>query len=86
VLLILLAVVVAHGAALHRVIRRYVTGVDVGGPDLGASVEWWWSRGPGPMATWVLGTLAFVAVAACVYRRAVTRDLPRMPTTRTSPR
>jgi hypothetical protein len=66
-LLIVLAVVVAHGAALHSNIRRYVTGVDVGGPDLGASVEWWWSRGPGPMATWALGTVAFGVVAACVY-------------------
>jgi len=86
VLLILLAVVVAHGAALHRNIRRYVTGVDVGGPDLGASVEWWWNRGPGPMATWMLGTLAFVAVAACVYRLAATRDAPGGLTGRTSRR
>lgn len=66
-LLLVLAVVVAHGAALHQNIRRYVTGVDVGGPDLGASVEWWWSRGPGPMATWLLGTVAFAVVGACVY-------------------
>jgi hypothetical protein len=80
VLLILLAVVVAHGAALHHTIRRYVTGVDVGGPDLGESVEWWWSRGPGPMATWLLGTLAFVAVAACVYGLVVARDPLRRTT------
>lgn len=85
-LLILLAVVVAHGAALHRNIRRYVTGVDVGGPDLGARVEWWWSRGPGPLATWMLGTLAFVVVAACAYRLALPRDLPSGPPRRTGRR
>ena len=71
-LLLVSAVVVAHGAALHRTIRRYVTGVDQGGPDLGASVEWWWGRGPGPTATWVLGALAFAVVGACVYRLLVT--------------
>jgi|RhiMetStandDraft_4_1073278.scaffolds.fasta_scaffold00035_4 predicted membrane protein DUF2142 len=70
-LLLVSAVVVAHGAALHRTIRRYVTGVDQGGPDLGASVEWWWGRGPGPMATWALGALAFAVVGACVYRLLV---------------
>jgi hypothetical protein len=36
------AVVVAHAAALHANIRRYVTGVDVDGFDLSADVEWWW--------------------------------------------
>jgi hypothetical protein len=70
-LLLVSTVVVAHGAALHRTIRRYVTGVDQGGPDLGASVEWWWGRGPGPMATWLLGALAFAVVGACVYRLLV---------------
>jgi hypothetical protein len=56
-------VVVAHSAALHRTIRRFVSGIDVGGPDLGESVEWWWSAGPGPMVTWVVGSIAFTFVA-----------------------
>jgi hypothetical protein len=60
------AVVVAHAAALHRNIRRYVTGIDEGGPDLGAAVEWWWGFGPGPMAIWVLGSLSFAVACACV--------------------
>ena len=78
-LLLVVAVVVAHCAALHRNIRRYVTGVDVGGADLGASVEWWWSRGPGPMATWLLGSIAFAVVAACVYRLLVAGEAKRPP-------
>jgi hypothetical protein len=67
VIVIVLAVVTAHGAALHRNIRRYVTGVDEGGPDLGQAVEWWWgwAWAPGPMATWALGASAFAVVAGC---------------------
>jgi hypothetical protein len=61
--LIVVAVVIAHSAALHQNIRRYVTGMDEGGPDLGERVEWWWSTGPGPMATWLLGTCAFALAA-----------------------
>jgi hypothetical protein len=67
VLLIAGAVVVAHSAALHRTIRRFVTGIDEGGPHLGQSVEWWWSRGPGPMTIWLLGTFAFALAAACAF-------------------
>jgi hypothetical protein len=65
--LIACAVVVAHSAALHRTIRRFVTGIDEGGPDLGESVEWWWSAGPGPMTVWVLGSLAFAAATAFAF-------------------
>jgi hypothetical protein len=45
-LLLVSAVVVAHGAALHRTIRRYVTGVDQGGPGRGAAGAGWWGGGP----------------------------------------
>jgi hypothetical protein len=61
------AVVVAHAAALHRTIRRFVTGIDEGGPDLGESVEWWWSAGPGPMVVWIVGSCAFAVAAACAF-------------------
>jgi hypothetical protein len=59
------AVVVAHAAALHANIRRYVTGVDVDGFDLGSEVEWWWGVGPGPLWTWLLGSLAFASATVC---------------------
>jgi hypothetical protein len=66
VLLVAAAVVLAHAAALHANIRRYVTGVDTRGFDLGAQVEWWWGTGPGPLATWALGSAAFAVAVACV--------------------
>jgi hypothetical protein len=61
------AVVIAHGAALHRTIRRFVTGIDEGGPDLGESAEWWWSAGPGPMAVWLVGSCAFAVAVVCAF-------------------
>ena len=69
---------------MHRNILRYVTGVDVGGRDLGASVEWWWSRGPGPMPTWVLGTIGFAVVGPCVYRLLVSGEAKEPPSGRLS--
>jgi hypothetical protein len=59
------AVVVAHAAALHTTIRRYVTGLDERGPDLRENVEWWWETGPGPLTTWLLGATAFAVAVAC---------------------
>ena len=64
-LVVVVAVAIAHGAALHRTIRRYVTGIDEGGPDLGDGAEWWWADVPGPMAIWALGAFAFALAAAC---------------------
>jgi hypothetical protein len=64
-LIVIVAVVIAHAAALHGTIRRYVTGVDEGGPDLGEGAEWWWADVPGPMAIWALGAFAFAIGAAC---------------------
>jgi hypothetical protein len=57
------ALVVAHAAVLHETIRRYVTGTDVRGLDLGADLEWWWATGPSPMTVWIVGSLAFAAAA-----------------------
>jgi hypothetical protein len=65
VLVIAGSVVVAHAAALHTNIRRYVTGLDERGPDLGEHVEWWWRAGPGPLTTWVFGATAFAVAVAC---------------------
>ncbi|QAY68914.1 DUF2142 domain-containing protein [Xylanimonas protaetiae] len=54
-------IVVAHSVALHTFIRRYVTGLDVLQLNLNAQVEWW-HAGPSPMATWLVGSLAFAAL------------------------
>jgi hypothetical protein len=79
VALLVSAVALAHAAALHTTIRRYVTGLDVRGPDLGESVEWWWGTGPGPLTTWAVGSLAFVVVAVLVST-LVRREAQASPT------
>jgi len=58
------ALAVAHAAALHGVIRRYVTGTDVVGFDLGAQAEWWWPGAPAPMTVWLVGGVAWAVLLA----------------------
>lgn len=69
------ALTVANSLALQTNIRRYVTGVDVGGMDLNSHTEWWWTFGPSPLATWIIGTLAFGLcigiLAVLLYRTRV---------------
>lgn len=60
---VLVLVVLAHSAALHANIRRYVTGIDVASPDLDAGREWWWDIPLSPNAVWVLGSVAFAGLA-----------------------
>lgn len=69
-LLLVTGLSVANAIALHRNIRRYVTGVEVDNLDLGFRHEWWWTPGtsPGPMAVWAIGAIAFAgAVALATY-------------------
>ena len=64
---------IAHAVALHVLMRRYITGIDVVEANLSSRVEWWWGVPITPMAVWVVGSLAFAAlailVAAQVHRR-----------------
>jgi hypothetical protein len=69
------ALVVANSFALHTDIRRYVTGIDVAAAILDAGAEWWWAVGPSPMATWVIGTLAYAGLVAVLGREVVKRGL-----------
>jgi hypothetical protein len=62
--LVVAALSVAHALALHRTIRRFVTGVDVTSVNLNANIEWWWGGPVSPMLVWVAGSLAFSAAAA----------------------
>jgi hypothetical protein len=60
-------ITVAHAVALHTNIRRYVTGLRLDVYlDLNRDVAWWWAHGPSPMVTWVVGSLAFGALAVLV--------------------
>lgn len=58
------ALVVAYALDLHVMIRRFTTGIDVGGLNLNANIEWWWDVAPSPMVVFAIGTVAFAATAA----------------------
>lgn len=73
---ILGALAIAHLVALQVNIRRYVTGADQQGFDLGADAEWWWDGLLiGPMAVWFIGSASFIGLLAVLWpelRRKVT--------------
>jgi hypothetical protein len=54
---------VANAVALHYNLRRYVTGTDVKGVNLDASIEWWWSIPVSPMTLWAIGSVSFAVVS-----------------------
>jgi len=65
----------ANSVALLVNIRRYTTGLD--GPMLpGPSVEWWSTDRIGPMATWIIGSLAFAVAAWMIVRLSSGPDAP----------
>ena len=70
------AVSVAQALALHRILRRYVTGVDVPFWNLDSGVEWWWSSFLTPMSVWALGSAAFAALAVLGLRLALRSGPP----------
>ena len=59
-----IVVTVAHSVALRTNIRRYTTGLDVRSWRLDDPIEWWWTSGPTPTATWLAGSVAFAAAFA----------------------
>jgi hypothetical protein len=76
----------AQSAAIYANMRRYVTGID--GPIVIEDTEWWWQAGPGPVATWIVGSVGFAALAFAVVllsrpvpRPADRRGTPDRPTT-----
>jgi hypothetical protein len=52
---------VANALALHRNLKRYITGVDGTGIDLNANIEWWWNIPLSPMAVWIIASISFAA-------------------------
>ncbi len=72
----------AAAFAMHQLMRRYITGVDVNAWNLNAGVEWWWSTPVSPIALWLLGSAAFgaLAILSVVYvRRAGASSTPAAP-------
>jgi hypothetical protein len=73
------AVCLAHAAALHAELRRYVVGTDAVTLNLDAIVEWWWGVPWSPNATWLVGSLAFTVVVGLLtwwFLRADRRPQP----------
>ncbi len=62
------ALALSNFVALQVDIRRYVTGADLQGLNLGAGGEWWWRDFPvGPMAVWLIGSFAFMGLLAVLW-------------------
>jgi hypothetical protein len=71
--------VVANSVALRTNIRRYTTGLDVRSWRLDDQIEWWWSSGPSPSNTWLIGSLAFAGafVLTALGRKLFDREVNR---------
>ena len=49
----------ANSIALWTLLRRYISGLDVGELDLTWQQEWWWNIPISPNQVWLVGTLSF---------------------------
>ncbi|SMG12489.1 DUF2142 domain-containing protein [Agreia pratensis] len=62
------AIIVANAIALHVNMRRYLTGVDMGGWNLNNRREWWWDLPATPIVVWAVGALAFAFAVHLLLR------------------
>jgi len=83
--LVVIALSVANAIALHTQIRRYVTGVDGAGINLDSNLEWWWQLPITPMATWIVGSIAFATLLAIINTRSWNGEAPYVRDRRLSP-
>ncbi len=67
---------VAHALALHTLMRRYISGLDIGGLNLNASREWWWDVPIQPMTVWFVGSVTFTGLVVIL---ALSASAPRTP-------
>lgn len=56
---LVLMVASANSIALWTLLRRYISGLDVGELDLTWQQEWWWNIPISPNQVWLMGTLSF---------------------------
>lgn len=82
IVLVAVALSVAHGVALHTNLRRYLTGVATGGLDLDSGIQWWWDVPFSPMFVWAVGSLAYAGlltlIALRIPLRSPTRDAAKL--------
>lgn len=67
-------IAVAHGAALHTNMRRYISGLDVVSPNLSEAKEWWPTWLPNPNVCWILATVS-MAIVVCAVLSISQRDV-----------
>lgn len=72
---VVVLVAFAQALALNVYMRRFVTGIDVDGPNLDASLEWWWSSPISPNMVWLLGSVGWAAVMTVAGAHLRTRRL-----------
>lgn len=72
---------IVNAIALHTLLRRYISGLDVGSPDLGQAVEWWWGGPAGPRSLWIVGAVAALLMLGALADMATTswRDADSQP-------
>ncbi len=63
----------AHAVALHILMRRYITGVDVASVNLNDGKEWWWGVSVEPMTIWLVGSVSFGILAGIIALMAGSR-------------
>lgn len=85
-LVLALLVVPAHALALHTLMRRYITGLDVASWRLGLGAEWWWDIPLSPTVVWLLGSCAFAALAVALAWRASDEQSPLVRSARADER
>jgi hypothetical protein len=61
--------------ALHRLMRRYITGIDITGWSLDDAAEWWWPSLPSPNAVWIIGSVSYAALVIIAFR--MTSRIPK---------
>ena len=59
---------IGESIALYTNMRRYITGMNGHGFNLDAGVQWWWNMPFSPMAIWITGSLAFLALLVILVR------------------
>jgi hypothetical protein len=78
-ILLIGSLIVANSIALHFVMRRFITGIDVRGINLNTAKEWWWSGMPfSPISIWIFCSVGFASAlifgALAIFRKVQPKD------------
>lgn len=78
-ILLIGSLIVANSVALHFVMRRFITGIDVRGVNLNTAQEWWWSGMPfSPMIIWICCSVGFAIALIFGALSIFRKELPKL--------